>query len=127
MEIVTPHRVSRTSVQHLAAKPAVVFPLLCPVREADWIDGWDPISVFTNSGAAEPDCIFVTACRITIQLHPSDSGSDAVVTYSHTSLGPKGDAFVESFTEEYYRTFMQTWEARLNHYLVHGTILSSGS
>lgn len=158
MNIAKPHRVARTYVQHLDAKPAAVFPLLCPVREADWIEGWDPVSVLTNSGVAEPDCVFVTAgssaqavwyitrheaengflemikttpdetaCRITIQLRPSDRGSDATVTYSHTSLGPKGDAFVESFTEEYYRAFMQTWETRLNHYLVHGNILSTGS
>ena len=158
MNIAKPHRVTQTYVQHLTAKPAAVFPLLCPVREADWIEGWDPISVLANSGVAEPDCVFVTAgssgqavwyitqhepgngflemikttpeetaCRITIQLRPSDSGSDASITYSYTSLGPKGDAFVESFTEEYYRTFMQTWEGRLNHYLVHGNILAAGS
>jgi len=158
MNIAKPYRVSRTYVQHLVAEPTVVFPLLCPVREADWIDGWDPVSVLTNSGLAEPDCVFVTAgdsgqavwyitrhepkngflemikttpdetaCRITIQLRPSEGGSDASITYSHTSLGPKGNALVESFTEEYYRTFMQMWEARLNHYLTHGTILSSGS
>ena len=157
MNIAKPHRVSRTFVQRLVAAPAAVFPLLCPVREADWIDGWDPILVLTDSGLAEPDCVFVTAndsdqavwyitrhepdngflemikttpdvtaCRITIQLRPSDSGSDAIVTYSHASLGPRGDAFIESFTDGYYRTFMQTWEARINHYLLHGTMLAAG-
>ena len=37
--------------------------------------------------------------------------------YSHTSLGPAGDALVASFTEEFYGIFMRDWEARLNHYL----------
>ena len=37
--------------------------------------------------------------------------------YSHTSLGPAGDALVASFTEEFYGGFMRDWEARLNHYL----------
>jgi hypothetical protein len=154
MNITKPNRVARTFIQHLIAKPSAVFPLLCPVREADWIDGWDPISVLTYSGAAEPDCIFTTAanpvddmwyitrheqgngfvemlkitpavtvCKITIQLYAADNGSDAVITYSYTSLGPEGDVFLESFTEEYYQKFMQTWESRINYYLVHGRVL----
>ena len=65
----------------------------------------------------------VTACRLTIQLRPATGGSEAVVTYTHTSLGPEGDAFVASFTEDHYRQFMRDWEARINHYLVHGTAL----
>ena len=51
------------------------------------------------------------------------TGSSALVTYTHTSLGPEGDAFVASFTEEYYRKFMQDWESRLNHFLQHGSRL----
>jgi hypothetical protein len=56
MKISPPLRVTRTYVQRLAAEPAI-----CPVREADWIDGWDPVAVFTYSGVAEQDCVFVTA------------------------------------------------------------------
>jgi hypothetical protein len=37
-----------------------VFPLLCPVREADWIVGWDCDLIYTESGYAEKDCIFKT-------------------------------------------------------------------
>jgi len=65
----------------------------------------------------------VTACRLTIQLRPIAGGSEAVITYSHTSLGPEGDTFVASFTEEFYRGFMQDWESRVNHYLLHGAAL----
>jgi hypothetical protein len=60
MKIVEPRRVSRTYTQTLAAPPGAVFPLLCPVREADWIPGWDPRLVISQSGVAEPDCVFVT-------------------------------------------------------------------
>ncbi|MDH4259886.1 MAG: hypothetical protein OEW16_06220 [Gammaproteobacteria bacterium] len=154
MIVSKPIRATRTYVQKLSAPPAVVFPLLCPVREADWIEGWDPHVVFSESGVAEPDCVFltdadpghaiwyitrhepasgfvemikitpaVTACRLTIQFRPVAAGSEATVTYSHTSLGPAGDAFVASFTEEHYRQFMREWEMRINHYLVHGTAL----
>jgi hypothetical protein len=154
MEIRAPVRATRTYVQHLVAPPARVLPLLCPVREADWIDGWDPRIVYSDSGLVEPDCVFVTAsvsgeavwyvtrcsrqenfvemvkitpgvtaCRLTIGLRAADGGCEATVTYSHTSLGPEGDAFVASFTDAYYVQFMRDWEARLNHYLQHGTAL----
>lgn len=154
MKILKPTRVSRSYTQRLVAPPSAVFPLLCPVREADWIVGWHPLSVVSHSGVAERDCVFVTpgtpdnsvwyvtrheaeagfvemikitpsvtACRLSIQLNPTTEGSEALITYTHTSLGPAGDTFVESFTEEFYRQFMQDWEARINHYLVHGIAL----
>lgn len=154
MKIVQPNRVSHTYTQRFVASPADVFPLLCPVREADWIEGWNPSLVISASGVAEPDCVFttssdageavwyitrhereagfvemvritpgVTACKLTIQLRPAAEGSEADITYSHTSLGPKGDEFLRSFTKEYYQKFMQDWESRLNHYLRHGTAL----
>jgi hypothetical protein len=68
----------------------------------------------------------VTACRLSIQLRPSAGGCEADITYSHTSLGAKGDELVASFTEEFYREFMQDWESRVNHYLRHGTALPAG-
>lgn len=154
MNISKPNRVTRSYTQRLAAEPSVVFPLLCPVREAQWIDGWDPISVVTRSGVAEVDCVFVTAaapnnaiwyitryepdngfvemleitplvtaCKLDIQLRAVAPGSQALITYTHTSLGPEGDAFVASFTDDYYSQFMRDWEARINHYLLHGAAL----
>lgn len=154
MKINKPNRVTRTYRQNLTAPPSEVFPLLCPVREADWLEQWDPLSVLTNSGLVEPDCVFVTrglprnstwyvtrhephsalleilkitpdvtACKITIQLRSSPGGCDAFITYAHTSLGPEGDAFIQSFTESFYQQFMRDWESRLNHYLTTGAAL----
>jgi hypothetical protein len=51
------------------------------------------------------------------------AGSTAEVTYMHTSLGPEGDAFVQAFNEEHYVGFMRDWEARMNHYLRHGSAM----
>ena len=65
----------------------------------------------------------VTACKLVITLTATTAGTDAQVTYSHTSLGPAGDAFVDGFTEEYYGQFMRDWESRLNHYLATGNML----
>lgn len=154
MRVVKPRRAAHTFVQNLEAGPEVVFELLCPVREADWIPGWDPLLVVSESGVAERDCAFVTqslpsnsiwyvtrhepenlfvemiklspgvtACRLTIQVRRVASGSTAEVTYMHTSLGPEGDAFVQAFNEEHYVGFMRDWEARMNHYLRHGSAM----
>ena len=60
IKIKKPCRATRTFTQHLVAEPSRVFPLLCPVREADWIEGWNPVSIISESGIAEPDCVFVT-------------------------------------------------------------------
>jgi hypothetical protein len=124
------------------------------VREVDWIEGWNPELVISQSGVAELDCVFVaaaditnailyitkhepsdclvemikitpgvTACKLSIEVQSVKSGSEAIVTYAHTSLGPEGDSFVESYTEEHYMSFMRDWETRLNHYISHGTML----
>ena len=60
MNIVKPVRATRTYTQQLVAEPGIVFPLLCPVREADWIEGWNPPLVVSLSGVAEEDCVFTT-------------------------------------------------------------------
>lgn len=158
MKICKPNRVSRRYTQQLLAPPSVVFPLLCPVREADWIEGWNPLTVSSESGLAEVDCVFVTAaspvnaiwyitrhdavaacvemlkitpevtaCKLCIELQATQAGSQAIITYTHTSLGPAGDAFVEAFTEDFYKVFMENWETRLNHYLLHGVALAAGA
>lgn len=44
---------------HYVEAPAgKVFPLLCPVREYEWIDGWAGQLVYADSGLAELDCVF---------------------------------------------------------------------
>ncbi len=37
-----------------------VFPLLCPVRETDWLNGWKYRMIHSISGLIEKDCIFTT-------------------------------------------------------------------
>jgi hypothetical protein len=38
--------------------PERVFPLLCPVREYEWIEGWSCTMVYAKSGVAEATGIF---------------------------------------------------------------------
>ena len=53
-------RLTRSHVMPLNASPKQVFPLLCPVREFDWLEPWDCEVVFTRSNIAENNCIFKT-------------------------------------------------------------------
>src|SRR6266481_7636473 len=59
MQITKPNRATHTYRQTLRAPPAKVFPLLCPVREAEWAEGWLPELVISSSGIAEGDCVFL--------------------------------------------------------------------
>lgn len=48
-------------VQTHAVNIKEVFPLLCPVREKEWIEGWNYKMVHSISGFIEKDCVFTTA------------------------------------------------------------------
>jgi hypothetical protein len=58
-----PRRVKHSFKQSINGTPEQVFPLLCPVRETDWIPGWTTDWAISNSGVAEQDCIFQTPPR----------------------------------------------------------------
>jgi hypothetical protein len=61
------HRVTHQYFQTNCAPPEVVFPLLCPVREADWVPGWQYRMIHSASGVAEAGCVFAT---------PNEDGSE---------------------------------------------------
>lgn len=55
-------RIVKKGTIQLKADTKTVFPLLCPVKELDWIAGWEDICtlVYTDSGIAEVACVFET-------------------------------------------------------------------
>ena len=144
-----PAKAKRSYIQKLVASASKVFPLLCPVRELEWVPGWSLDAAFSESGVAEEDCVFVTceeknkatwmitrhepsnffvemvkilpdqtASKLRILLTDTGSNScDALVSYTHVATSEKGKEFVESFTQDYYETFMKSWETELNKFL----------
>jgi hypothetical protein len=71
-----PNLVHLAYANDVAAPADRVFPLLCPVREYEWIEGWSCQLVHTSSGLVEEGCVFVT--------HPSDAeGTITWVTTVH--------------------------------------------
>lgn len=71
-----PARTVLRHTMHLDAPPEAVFPLLCPVREYEWIEPWTCELVYTRSGVAEPDCVFRTD-------FPDDGPPDTWVVSRH--------------------------------------------
>ena len=55
-----PNRIVRHYQHTVDAKPEKVFPLLCPVLEYEWVDGWEVEMIYSKSGVAENNCIFAT-------------------------------------------------------------------
>ena len=53
-------RVTYEYTQTNNAPPETIFPLLCPVREADWVPGWQYRLIYSKSGVAEAGCVFTT-------------------------------------------------------------------
>jgi hypothetical protein len=51
-----------------------VFPLLCPVREGEWLPGWEYRLLYSHSGVAELGCVFAT---------PNPDGSEKTWVVTH--------------------------------------------
>ena len=62
--------------QHYEAPSSVVFPLLCPERETEWVEPWKYDMIYSKSGYAELDCVFTTGFK-------SDGSFDTWVITRH--------------------------------------------
>lgn len=60
MKIEKPNRISHTYEQNINGMIKEIMPLYCPVRELDWVENWNPKTVYSNSGVVEKDCVFIT-------------------------------------------------------------------
>lgn len=71
----TSKKIKKCFVQQIKASPGAVFPLLCPVREYEWIEPWRCEMLHSDSGVAEKNCVFRT--------HVPGESSDDVWVISH--------------------------------------------
>lgn len=69
-----------------------IFPLLCPVREKEWLQGWDYQMIYSESGFAEKGCVFETN---------NDYGSYHWVVTEHDQAGHRIQ-FIKLKTDEVY-------------------------
>jgi len=71
-------RITHEYIQTNCAPPEKVFPLLCPVREAEWVPGWQYRLIHSRSGVAEAGCVFTT---------PNEDGTEC--TWVVTEYDPR--------------------------------------
>ena len=69
----TGQRVVRSYTQTIHAVPETVFPLLCPVREMEWLAGWKARVIHAESGLAETNGIYAS-------LHPGERDTIWMIT-----------------------------------------------
>src|SRR3954463_13441590 len=79
MNAIIGRRVTHEFIQTNPAPPNKVFSLLCPVREAEWVPGWNYQLIYSDSGVAEMGCVFTTI--------PSDI-PNAKLTWMTTDYDP---------------------------------------
>ncbi len=143
-------RVHFQATQHVQADPEAIFPLLCPVREFDWIPSWECELVYTESGLAEEGCVFQTAgaggvdtwvisryqplervsfvrvdslrtIRYDIYLEPEVDGSTTLRWQQEiTALNEDGDRHVAAQSQEEFAATIAKVEGMLGHYLKTG-------
>ena len=147
-------RVHFSQLQHVRAEPEAIFPLLCPVREFDWIPTWDCEIVYTESGVAEEGCVFrtsgdggadtwVVSCyqpaerisfirvdslrtiRYDVHLEPEGDGTTTLRWEQEiTALNDAGDAHVAAQREEDFAAAIAKVERMLEHYLKTGEAMA---
>ncbi len=174
MNSFTSRRVTHEYTQTNPAAPEKVFPLLCPVREADWIPGWRYQLIYSDSGVAELGCVFTTedpavesdkyssrsvtrdansttttwicteyspeafriayvwirpgmvATELWIRLTKAEDGQTrSHIRFRYTGLSPEGNRVVESYGRIWFEKKMRGWETAINHYLLHGQMISA--
>jgi len=130
-----------TIVLHLNAAPNVVFPLFGPVRETEWVKGWDPHILYPADRSQIPGAVFtegdavwllttydlknlrmayaffepgLSANQIEIVVKSAPGGkSEASVTYKRTALSEAGDRQVTEFAQ-HFPGHRAHWEETIN-------------
>jgi len=141
----------------LDASPHQVFPLLCPIREYEWIEDWSCKLIHSESGVAEKGCIFTTrielgetwVCsryepnrRIEFVVFASrhailkldvtltengDGTTTALWRRTYTALDTLGNLYVGRLSRERIEREMNELNNRLDHYLRTGSMLRESS
>lgn len=134
---------------HVGFPPEAVFPLLCPVREYDWLEGWQCEMIYSKSGVAEDNCIFRTShlghtmtwsvsryepprhiefvavvsdgfvMRLNIVLEPVADGTNLRWTRIFTGLSEAGNQWLAERKPELDADLTR----KIEHYLKTGTML----
>ncbi len=136
----------------ISAPPERVFPLLCPVREYEWLDGWRCRVIYSESGVAEDNCVFETnhkegpmtwvvsryepprriefvtfvpgrlTERLSIALEAAGSGTKIRWTRKFTGLSEQGNQGLSYWQTDWDRALTD----KLEYFLANGRMLRNG-
>lgn len=147
-------RAKRVVVEHEQTLPASaekVFPLLCPKREYDWIENWKCQILYSDSGYAEENCVFVNLRTyetwILTRHEPENYFFEAAIFANHvvikvelllvddggtsrikgictvTATTRIGNWFIGGSTRDRLKAKLRKLFSQLEHYLVTGEML----
>mgnify|MGYP000851688843 CR=1 FL=1 len=139
-----------SSEVHLRSAAEKVFPLLCPMREYDWIDGWICELVASESGFAEENCIFKCdlpiwgketwyilnfetgrgwtairtgehiSTRIDLSLNEENGSTIFRAEFLLTATDPEGNVQIGNFPDEFAYQFCSRLGRMLDYYIENG-------
>jgi hypothetical protein len=140
------HRTAACTMR-VAAPPADVFPLLCPVRERDWIPTWEADVLHSRSGLAELGCVFATRSSegrrlawvvtrheppravafaifhgdvvetLDVALVPVEGGTELAWSRAYTGLDQAGNDWIEANVPAKVEARLASLEGLLRSYL----------
>lgn len=92
-------------------------------QPAIWIvTYYDPVNYHISYVRVAPDSHIA---QITIRCSPDGKGTtSATVMYTFTGLTEAGNIYIDTYTEDHYREWIEHWESAINRYLKHGAIKS---
>lgn len=93
MSAFTGKRMVETYDGRIDSPPGDVFPLLCPIREYDWLDGWACDMIYSDSGVAENNGIFksefvsgIEATWVTIKRDEENFVFELIIFFSDLAV-----------------------------------------
>ncbi|MBU1249155.1 MAG: hypothetical protein KKB70_10685 [Proteobacteria bacterium] len=150
------HRKHLMTEFRVEAGPGAVFPLLCPVREYDWIPFWKCKLLYSVSGLAEKDCVFRTfflhrgrelwtcylhepderigylrlgggrVSRLEVTLRPERNHTSVSWVTTLTGITRRGNRFIEKMDQEEYEREIKALGAMLDRYVTTGASMPKG-
>ena len=136
----SPLRIANSGSFELALSPHEAFDLFTAEGERLWVPGWSPTilgelpqhpglvflteasgrqtiwTVIDSDWAALRHCYSrvtpgVSAGTVEVQICPTESGSEVIVSYDLTALSPEGEAVLEGYADPHFAEMMGVWRS----------------
>jgi hypothetical protein len=115
--------------------PQILYPTSGEIQEGTVFvtEGLDKAQTIWTILAYDPQAHSIKYLRLAptshlalveIQCRPYQTKTRATVQYTFTALSESGNAYLDKFTESYYRDWIENWGKAINYYLKHRKLLT---